>query len=532
MVGRMADSSLTRREWLGAAVAAAAHAWDGGSVRHILPAATHDRIRVKASFLRPLARPPVLIAAGRKVPGDRTDTAGQFWSFDAMGLKPAESYELQLTDSGGKRLCDPWPLRTLPHPDERLARFRLMIYTCAGGNDAQRISNTDQSYWVTIANRRKLFAAGLATQPDAVIANGDHVYWDQRFTRASFTAAGSPFVQSVMGGDFDRDIPVLGTPNEAKMKRAVDPQIVDLYGTLFRSVPMHFVQDDHDYFENDEAIPAGISFPPDHFMVQLGRATQSMYFPEHLPNADRPAGLPGVSAADRAASAGVSECYGTLRYGRAAEILLYDCRRYLTLRGPHARFVPENVEAWLVRRMKESPAAHVVNVPSTPIGWSAGKWGEWYPDLLNEDGSIGTQKPKYFWQEGWKLQHDRLVAAASAMDRVPLFISGDLHALAHGVIERNGSQDLRRNPVHSVLSGPISTGPRGWPSSARGTPPQVATGIGIVEDLKPVENNGFTIVDFYPERIEFLMYQWKIGRPESELDRLAPFHKFTLSRRA
>jgi hypothetical protein len=102
---------------------------------------------------------------------------------------------------------------------------------------------------------------------------------------------------------------------------------------------------------------------------------------------------------------------------------------------------------------------------------------------------------------------------------VPLFLSGDLHALAHGAIERNGADDFRRNPVHTVLTGPVSTGPRGWPSAARGTPPRVATGIGIKETLAPLEKNGITIVDFLPERVECTMYR---------LDGLEPFHRFTI----
>jgi len=520
---------MTRRDFFGTALAAAAGpSWDAGRVRHILPGANHNRFLIKVSFDGPLDRPPVLRAGPVLARAERTDSAGRFWSFDVAGLAPSREYTLSLTDARGRRLCDPWPLRTMPHPDEEVARFRLMIYTCAGGNDAQRIPDSDKPYWVSLAQRRKLFAAGLAQNPDAMVAIGDHVYWDQRFARGAGSPGGSPFQRQVMGGDFDRDIPVIGTPNEEKVKRAVDPQVANLYGTLFRSVPVHFVQDDHDYFENDEAIPAGISFPPDDFMIRLARATQHLYYPEFLPDAGRPAGLPGSMSGDRAS--GLSECFGTLRWGRAAELLIYDCRRFQTLKGPHAVLAPENVEAWLIRRMKESPAAHVVNVPSMPIAWSAGKWGEWYPDVLLDDGSIGTAKPKYFWQEGWKLQHDRLLAACSAMERIPMFLSGDLHALAHGRIFANGKQSLRRNPVHTVLTGPISTGPRGWPSSARGTPPQVATGIEIEQDLAPVEYNGFTIIDFYRDRAEFSQYRWKLDQPEDLLDRLQPFHRFTLTR--
>jgi hypothetical protein len=52
--------------------------------------------------------------------------------------------------------------------------------------------------------------------------------------------------------------------------------------------------------------------------------------------------------------------------------------------------------------MAAQETQHVVNLPSTPVGWSAGKWGEWYPDLLQPNGKLGLAKPKYFWQQGWQ----------------------------------------------------------------------------------------------------------------------------------
>ncbi|MBI3208054.1 MAG: alkaline phosphatase D family protein [Candidatus Solibacter usitatus] len=515
---------MTRRQLLAATSAVSLHAAADSGLRHLLPAATHERFLIKASFHQPRRRAPELRVGNRRVSGVRTDSEGQFWMFDVPGLKAATEYALRM--DGG----DPWTLRTLPRPDAAVDRFRLLVYTCAGGHDAMPLEGSNDPYWVSVPHRRKLFAAALREKPDAMIAIGDHVYWDLRFGRGTgrLPIGQQPWARKLLGADFHRDIPVLGTPNEPLLKRAVDRQIADLYGTLFRSTPVHFIQDDHDYFENDEAIEAGISFPPDDFMTRLARATQHLYFPEHLPNADRPLGLPGASAADRAA--GVGECYGTLRAGNLVELLLYDCRRFQTLRGPHARLVPENVEEWLKRRMRDSTASHVVNVPSMPIGWSAGKWGEWYPDVLDDNGRLGTAKPKYFWQQGWRSQHDRLLDASSSMQRIPLFLSGDLHALAHGAIEQNGRADLRRNPVHSVLTGPISTGPRGWPSSARGTPPLIATGLHVRETLAPTEHNGFTLIDFTREKIHFRMFRWKMTRPESELDEMQPFHQFELSR--
>jgi len=523
---------MNRREFVSGGVAGMAvsghaqAAWDAGMVRHLLPGASHERILLKASFSRSFTRPPVLRAGGFSATGRRTDGEGFYWAFDLSGLRPSTTYDLRLHEAGGKPLCDPWPLRTLPHPDENTGRLRIMVYTCAGGHEDLVRPNGVLGF-LPNEHRRKLLAAGLAQNPDAVIAIGDHVYWDQHNGKAALNVAETELGRKV--GQFDRTLPVLGTPNEGVLKRAVERQISALYGTLFRSVPVYFLQDDHDYFENDEATESIITFPPDDFMMRLARSVQSMFYPEFLPAPGLPRVMPGVGAADRAP--GVSESYGTLRWGTLAEILLYDCRRYLTLRGPLAGFVAPEAEAWLLGRMKLQATNHVVNLPSVPIGWSAGKWGDWYPDVLDDAGRLGVEKPKYFWQSGWRAQHDRLVAAASAMERIPLFLSGDLHAIAEARILRNGGQRLDRNPVISVLTGPISTAGNGWPSSARGTPPLPPVGLDLQAGLEPLEHNGFTILDFTPDRIEGSIYAWKLGQPEAKLNNLQAFHRFRAERR-
>jgi hypothetical protein len=388
--------------------------------------------------------------------------------------------------------------------------------------------DTGGPYWVSIEARRKMLRTGLSYKPDAAIAIGDHVYWDLRSPVGSVNLGNSPVARKLVG-QFDRALPALGTDNERKLKLVVTPQVCDLYGTLFRSTPTFFVQDDHDYFENDEATDKMVTFPPDDFMLRLARATQRLYYPEFLPDANRPLGLPSAGAADR--PAGIAESFGTLRYGKLVEILMYDCRRYMALKGPAGGFLPETVEEWLMRRMAAEETHHVVNLPSTPVGWSAGKWGEWYPDLLQPDGGLGTAKPKYWWQEGWRLQHDRLLRAASAMRRIPVFLSGDLHALAEGRIERYGKLDMRANPVVTVLTGPISTGPKAWPSAWRGTPPRTPSGLENSEGLKPLEKNGFSIIDFTEDRMDVQFFSWKMDEPESRLDELKPFHRFTAARR-
>ncbi len=516
-----------------AAVALRGHAqqspWQPGSVRHLLPAATHDRLLLKASFDRALAAPPTLRAGPRAAAGLQLDSSGEFFSFDLVGLEPERTYELSLEDANGTPLCDPWPIATFPGPDAAPSRFRLLVYTCAGGHPATVDSDTNGPYFVPIENRRKMLLTGLSYNPDAMIAIGDHVYWDLRSPVGSLMLGNAPEARRLVGS-FTRNMPVLGTDNERKLKLVVTPQLSDLYGTDFRSTPVFFVQDDHDYFENDEATEEMVTFPPDDFMLRLARATQRLYYPEFLPDARRPAGLPSSGAADRAT--GVSESFGTLRYGRLLEIMMYDCRRYMTLTGPVGGFLPETVEAWLMQRMAAEETRHVVNLPSTPVGWSAGKWGEWYPDLLQPNGELGVAESKYFWQPGWNLQHNRLLQAASAMAGIPLFLSGDLHALGEGRIMRYNDLDLSGNPVVSVLTGPISSGPRAWPSAWRGTPPRTPTGIEVDAGLDPLEKNGFSIIDFTEDRVEGQMFSWKMDEPVENLDNLQPFHRFTAVRGA
>src|SRR5262249_48784830 len=288
---------------------------------------------------------------------------------------------LSLVGDAGRALSEPWPLRTFPSSDTMPERLRVLIYTCAGGHDALTPIK-GKTRFLPAAVRRHLLMRGLSFNPDALIANGDHVYWDLEAPRAS-KILGASAEAIAYAGKFDSRLPVLGTGNEQFLKRAAGPQIAPLYGTLCRSTPVFFVQDDHDYFDNDEADDTIITFPPRHWMLNLARATQGQYFPEFLPDPNRPNGLPGASAPDR--SNGVSEAFGRLRFGRLAEILLYDVRRSVTLAGPSAVFVDRDVEDWLKRRMAESDATHVVSVPSNPPGWSAGKWGEWYPDVLDAD---------------------------------------------------------------------------------------------------------------------------------------------------
>jgi hypothetical protein len=117
--------------------------------------------------------------------------------------------------------------------------------------------------------------------------------------------------------------------------------------------------------------------------------------------------------------------------------------------------------------------------------------------------------------------------------RIPLVISGDMHALAIGRMLRSGTLDLKANPVNAVLSGPIGTRPAGWPSERRGTGAQPSVHLDLEEQVKPIEQHGFTIVDFTPDKIVLRFFKWDLKTQAVEaIDTLEPFHTAELVRPA
>ena len=498
--------------------------WDAGSVRHILPTVSDRRMLIKASFARPLTRAPTLHVGGSSVPGRMTDTHGEFWQFHVTDLNPGRTYRLTLTGAGGRALCEPWQLSTFPSPDEKPTRFRVLFLTCVGGHEAMK--------FLPPAVRNRMLRRALSFKPDVAVANGDHVYWDLLSPNTAKTYGQSADALRI-AGKFDRAGIVLGGDNETVLKRAVTPQIVPVYGVDFRSTPVFFLMDDHDYFDNDDAFDEIITFPPSFFMLQLGRATQHMYYPEFLPDVARPQGLAWSSMADR--PDGVSESFGTIRYGRLAEVLLYDIRRTATLAGPSAVYVDLEAERWLTARTTASEVTHVVHAPSNPPGWTAGKWGEWYPDVLGPDKKLTIKSSKPYWQPGWLKQHDRIMTAMSGMKaRAPLVISGDMHAIALGKMLRSGGQDFSANPITVCLSGTGGTRPLGWPSAGfRATPAMPSQVLDFLEEVKPIELHGFTLVDFLPDKMVLQQFKWDMKTQTVDaIDTLEPFHTAELPRPA
>lgn len=501
--------------------------WDSGILRHLLPAVNESRILIKASFTSSLSETPRLrIRNGgstKVVEGHVNDTNGEFWQFYADELQADTEYELSLQDGSGNSLCAPWPLSTFPAPEQNPENVRVLFYTCAGGPEGEYFGIGDRRGNLPIAIRQRLLKRGLSFAPQAAVANGDHIYWDlhtwQGDQAGELSAAGQQ-------SNFDYAQRVMGGSNEEAMKLAAGPQIVPLYGTDFRSTPVYFLQDDHDHWENDSPL----TYPVPWFQLQLARTTQQLYYPEFLPDVTRPPGLPYSTISARG---DLSESFGTLRYGQLLEVLLYDVRRTLSVGELNAAFLDSNVEDWLVQRTASQDTRHLVHVPSNPPGWTAGKWGEWYPDVLHpETGQLTTQIPKEHWRQGWLDQHDRIMQSLAEMKhRNPLVIAGDLHATGVGTMHGAGNLNFSDNPITNILCGPVGTSIRGFPSVVRGVSSTPSQYLDFQEQVPPIEEHGFTIVDFEQDRIVAKLFKWDVNSQSVDaIDTLEPYHTVELDR--
>jgi hypothetical protein len=57
--------------------------------------------------------------------------------------------------------------------------------------------------------------------------------------------------------------------------------------------------------------------------------------------------------------------------------------------------------------------------------------------------------------------------------------------------------------------------------------------LDMVEDVKPIEQHGFTLVDFTPDRIVLQLFKWDFRTQSVDaIDTLEPFHRTELVRPA
>ena len=98
-------------------------------------------------------------------------------------------------------------------------------------------------------------------------------------------------------------------------------------------------------------------------------------------------------------------------------------------------------------------------------------------------------------------------------------------------MHRAGTLDLNANPITAVLSGPIGTSVRGFPSVVRGIGATPPAHLDIEESVAPIEEHGFTLADFLPDRIVLRQFKWDVDRqPLDAIDTLEPFQTTELAR--
>jgi hypothetical protein len=404
------------------------------------------------------------------------------------------------------------------------------VYTCPGGYDAPAFEG--KTMHLDMAARRRLLARGLSFHPDAVIANGDHIYWHMKTTRNKPL---SQFMQektwAKFGAPLDLSRPTLHPKNAETFLGMCDYQIAGLYGTMLRSTPAFFLAEEHDMLESDE-LDALVAPPPaDSYGALAAEQTQHLYYPEFLPDPNRPLWLPGGDKAGLPADTNMA--FGTLRYGTLLETVFYDCQRYVNHMKSHAKILPRWVENWLLERTYAEDTTHFLHAPSMAFAYSSGKPGDWYPDLLDERaGRFVLYKEKAGWQRGWFAQHQRLLEGIAAQKRrTPAILQGHFHATAAGRMLRSGDLRLER-PVEIVMSGTLGTGDLPFPSSIRGAETKPSPLIGVEEALKPTEKNGFTLVDVTADELTFTQFMWRPPQLLEEIDTMKPALVYTLPRKS
>ncbi len=152
-----------------------------------------------------------------------------------------------------------------------------------------------------------------------------------------------------------------------------------------------------------------------------------------------------------------------------------------------------------------------------------GNWYDWYPDLT-DDGPASVAIPKPYWQTGWLSQHDRLIEAMQAMPgRIPLIVSGDIHASAHGSILRSGTMDFSANPVVTMLPGTLGS------DNNFHTDAQHPNHLDATNEWGLIGENGFMIADFYADRIDCAFYTWDgNSQTMADISGLNPSYRTTL----
>ena len=118
-------------------------------------------------------------------------------------------------------------------------------------------------------------------------------------------------------------------------------------------------------------------------------------------------------------------------------------------------------------------------------------------------------------------QHDRLMASLAAMrQRIPLVVSGDLHAIAIGRMLRSGALDLRGQSDHDgasrARSGRARTGGRRRGEASARLRPRTSS---CVKRSSRSSSTGSRSRIFLPDRIVLRFFKWDVNtQPPDAID--------------
>ena len=472
-------------------------------VNHILASASHEKLALCVSLSKQTSILELILDDKIIIKGIQTDRKGKNWQFISNKLASNRSYKLQLI-SEAEPIYKSWNLKTFPDPDSEVESVSIMSFTCAGGPEGFKVSGKE--FFKPLKFRQKVFDEGLSMNPDFAISIGDHIYWDLRRKNAPQIGRKNKLIKFFLGsyiglvyGSFNRSQKASSQKNEKVLKNIGNEQIASLYGTRFKSTPIFFIPDDHDYFENDDAEKELVTFPADSFSKDVFKKMADLFYPPLL---DTPDGKP-------------KRKIGRIRYGKVFEGLLADCAGDMTLGNKNAVLISKQNEEWILSRIKNSQVKNLAFIPSHPFGYTAGKWREWYPDVVAEEGATGTVSNellsatkgslttdvrKYLWQEGWYLQHQRLIKSIAKRKGSRFIFSGDIHAIGAASIIK--SDDIKlKNEVKTFLVGSVGSSSAGWPSFARGITADNPKSLVCNSIYKTREENGFTFFKFGKESI-------------------------------
>ena len=472
-------------------------------VNHILASASHEKLAISVSLSKKTTKLQLMLDNKVIIKGIQKDRIGTNWQFISDKLSSDHSYKLQLI-SEGDPIYKPWNLKTFPSPDAKVESVSIMAFTCAGGPEGFKISGKE--FFKPLKFRQKVFAEGLSKNPDFAISIGDHIYWDLRGENAPQVGRKNKLIKFFLGsyiglvyGSFNRSEEAGSSKNEKVLKNIGNDQIASLYGTRFKSTPIFFIPDDHDYFENDDAEEKLVTFPADDFSKDAFKQMADLFYPPLL---DTPDVQP-------------KRKIGRIRYGNAFEGLIADCAGDMTLGDKKALLISKKNEEWLLSRINQSKAKTLAFIPSHPFGYTAGKWREWYPDVVAEEGASGTvinellsgnkgslttEVNKYLWQEGWFFQHQRLIKAISERKGSRFVFSGDIHAIGAVSIIKSGKLKLK-NKLKSFLVGSVGSSSAGWPSFARGITAESPENLECESIYEVKEENGFTFFNISKDKV-------------------------------